>query len=360
MAPGGRARDAGLLVAFLALGGLAVLASAQDSRPKGKDSPPTDAPGTAPLDPFGFPETKPAKKTTTGTPMGAPADKNDAKTATSRSAYIARLLAAESRDRRPALRIAAQRACIEKALAAVPPTASAEVKKALDEAKRLLAAGKWAEAQAQAAQASALDWKLLAARLLAARALDAQERCDDELKVALDVAVSSSPADPVALHARALVLWHIGRIDDARKDLLHAREASPADGSLALSIGVLELDRGDAKAARDPLFVATDAMPSDVNALREMGRTLWLLEDWTGAAAAFERVVHVVEGPPLPPGQVAVAGRGTAPTERLALAVLFADRLDQRATAKEHARKFLQDGGVDFSLDAWVKALAGG
>ena len=361
MTASGRVRCAARLAALLVL--VPAFAFAQDSRSRGPEDPPTTA-DVAPPDPrdaLGYPDYAKRKKKTPGPgqAMGQPVDRNAGKTTAARSDYIEELLADEARDRRPAMRVTAQRACLLAALDAVPPTASAEVRKAIDESKRLLAARDWAGAHAQAVQASALDWKLLAPRLLAARALEAQGKFRESLNGPLDTAVSSAPADPLALHARALVFWHLERLDDARKDVVQARKASPADGLLTLSLGAIEIDRGEVRTARDLLLAACDALPSDVTALREFVRTLWLGDDWDGAAAVFERIVRMSEGAPLPAGQVAIAGVEPALTEHLALAVLCADRLGgRRPDAKEHARKFLNQGGIDFALDAWLKALA--
>src|SRR5262245_29873886 len=355
-------RDGGVAVrstALLVLAALAASASAQES-PAGPRQPPaaeTPDPMGESANPLDGPQVTRKKQKTSGTQMGRPANVNASKTADSRGEYLAELLADSARDDRGPYLDAAMRACLALAVAAVPADANADARAAIAEGRKLLAGGKWEEAQAQAAKASAIDWKLLAPRLIAARALDAQGHGDEAVRGPLDTAVSSAPGDPVALHARALVAWRIGRLDDARKDLVHAREARPADAALALSLGALELERSDPKSARTFLMEAADAFPKSVFAFRALGRALYLCRDWAGAAAAFERVVDVAEGRLLPPGQIAIAGPGTAPTEHLALAVLCADRLDRRKDAKAHALKFAQEGGVDLSLRTWLASL---
>jgi tetratricopeptide (TPR) repeat protein len=347
------------LGALLVLASLGVPAFAQDERPSPKDAPAPEVPepGSEPANPLDGRDLTKKKQKTTGTQLGRPMDKDAAKTVDSRDAYLAEVLADAAREARGPYLDTAMSACLDAATAAIPADANADARAAVAEGRKLLAAGRWADAQAQAARATALDWKLLAARLVAARALEAQGRADDALEGPLDTAVASAPDDPVALHARAIVAWRMGRLDDARKDLVHAREAHPGDGALALSLGALELDRGDAKGAHPLLMDAADAFPQSAFALRTLARALHLCRDWAGAAAAFERVVRLVEGPPLPPGQIAVVGRGTAPTEHLALAVLCADRLDRRAAARAHAQAFAQEGGIDLSLRVWLESL---
>jgi Flp pilus assembly protein TadD len=346
------------LAAALALLCVAAVADDHDPSPPRGPHPPAKPPlpPEAP-NPLDFADREERKKKTGGSAVAKPMDENAGRTAATRGAYLAALMAETSKEGCGAWRTAVDRACLDAAYAAVPASAGAELRRTLADARKSLAAGRWQDAQTQAVQASALDWKLLAPRLVAAQAIAAQGRQEDALKGPLDTAVSFAPEDAVALHSRALALWRLERLDDARMDLVQARKARPADGALALTLGAVELERGDAKAARPLLLDATDALPENPFGLRSLARALYLCQDWTGAAAVLERVVRVVEGAPLPPGQVAVAGRGPAPEEHLALAILCADRLDRRADAKAHARTFRQQGGVDLSLDAWLTEL---
>src|SRR5262245_48831572 len=227
-------RDGGVaarIAAVLVAGSLGASAFAQDRAPSPRQAPAPEPPDpwTDPLDPLGRREPGGKKPKPSSTPMARPVDKDAVKTVDSRSAYLASVLADAAQAARGPFLDAAMRVCLDAAFAAIPADANADARAAAAEARKLLAAGKWAEAQAQAARAASLDGRLRAPRLVAARALEAQGHGEDALKGPLDVAVASAPADPVALQARAIVAWRLGRLDDARKDLVHAREARPRD-----------------------------------------------------------------------------------------------------------------------------------
>lgn len=352
---------AACLAASAALASASAAARAGDDKPSPPETRPEDAdPLVDPVPPLVDDAASKArgKKAGSGAPLTAKAAGPDAgKTETSRTRYLAQFLDDLARDGRSAFLDAAARDSIDASIAALPAACPAGVRKSIAEARRLAGLGKWIEAQALAQQVLALDDRNVAARLVAARAVEAQGRADDAISTQLAQAVAADLADPWPRHLRGIVEWRIGRLDEARTDLVKATTLRPGDGRLSLSLGVLDLERGAPKDATISLLAAADARPGDPIVWRALAHASVLTADWTGAAASFERVVRLVEGEKLPPGQVPAEPRPPALNERLCLALVYADHLHDRDRAAAHARAFAAGGGVDLALDEWLRRL---
>jgi tetratricopeptide (TPR) repeat protein len=316
----------------------------------GDEKDPTSRDGPDDMGAKKDPKKKPSSDGAAGTPAANEAG-DAGKTVKSRARRLATLLNDAAADGRAAFLATAEGESIDAAAASLPKDCPPKIRASIDDARRLLGLGKWADALATATDTIAADGRFGVSRLIAARALEAQGRASDALSQQLDPAVASAPDDANALHVRAIVQWGTGNLDAARKDLVRALAARPSDGRILLSFGVLDAERKSFDDAAASLLRATDERGDDVVAWRGLARSMYFSGDWPGAVASLERVVRIVEGPqPVPGGRPALDAR-------VELCVLYADRIADREKAKAQAAAFLNGGGVDLPLDAWLKAL---
>lgn len=247
-------------------------------------------------------------------------------------------------------------------------------------AHALLLAEQFDAAAAAASQAIAADPSIADAYLTGARALEMKGAFAEAIKTYYSPGVKALPDEPALRHARGLAYWDLDKRSDARRDLEAAVKAAPADGRYLLTLGEMYYHLEMYPQSLEKLLAAADRRPDDASLWRALARTSTSLKQWDKAAAAFEEVVRIVEGPRAPPpgagggeapngGAPApapeqpaapVAPPGKATSEHLQLAYLYAEYLNDLERAKTHARKWREQGGKNDNLDDWVTNLLEG
>ncbi len=122
-------------------------------------------------------------------------------------------------------------------------------------------------------------------------------------------AIEHNPSSVPAYRALAGLLAGRGELRRAQGLLMRAVEIDPGCAEAQLMLGVMLRRRGRHDAALQPLICATNAMPNDAVAWRELGEALLLHGDLEEAYEAFERVSTLEPGSAGPVGQAAVAER---------------------------------------------------
>ncbi|MGE0519115.1 MAG: M48 family metalloprotease [Candidatus Binatia bacterium] len=102
------------------------------------------------------------------------------------------------------------------------------------------------------------------------------------------------PNDPMAAYLVGLVDLETGRVDDAERALLAAREGGVQDADREL--GRLALRRRDAARARELLTAHLDKKPADAAALIELATADEALGDRHGALSAYRRALDLAPG----------------------------------------------------------------
>jgi arylsulfatase A-like enzyme len=210
------------------------------------------------------------------------------------------------------------------------PKALAAVDTRLQEAAAAYSAGRYAEAAESARQAVALRPGMALGYEQLALALRQLERHDEAI-AALREAVArgirresllralafalaevgrapeavaalepwagpGTPAEPATLAALAVALSDAGRQDESIAVLERARAVDPEDPKIYENLGIAELRRGDARAARDRLqraLALNDRLPISWNTL---GVAFYQLGDRNAALDAWERAVALDGG----------------------------------------------------------------
>ncbi len=290
--------------------------------------------------------------------------------------------------------VAAMRA-YDTAYSLAPATSPLRVEALVGSACAMLAQGMIDQCVAAADRAIEADPKAVAAYLVAGRALGAGGKFDDAVRKYFNPGLKADPSAASLKHARGVAIWLGGNPIRAKPDLKAAVQAEPQNGRFQLTLGELHYQLKEHKDAAAAFVVAAERRPRDPVAWRGVGRAYTSLEDWTAAAAAYEEVVALVEGTPSPadagapaapaeppPASPPAPGAGDGPPpggdapkkddapapapmkapefatdEHLFLTLIYADHLNDKAKAKAHARKWLEQGGTNVNLDSWVQNL---
>ena len=258
------------------------------------------------------------------------------------------------------------------ALALLPLPSAEKVRTLCAKAFVLLRLQKWDQALTAAEKALGIDEKCVSAYLHAGFALAAQGRQEEAIKKYYRPGQKYAPDDARLHHAIGTALWETTKDIEAKKELEAAVKADPKNVRYRLTLGQMYYDLKMFKPAGEQLVRVVEARPYDVECWRSYGRVCCALKDWDQAVESYETICKLLEAPA--PAAAAPSDTPAAPAPEAAapmdedllkkahlyLAIIYGDHMKKRDKAKEHAKRFVQLGGVDQNLQSFIDDLISG
>lgn len=193
-----------------------------------------------------------------------------------------------------------------------------------------------------AEKATAIDPKSEDAWAAGGEALVAGGEADDATKRFWRPGLKSLPQSARLHHGYGLALFAADKLTDAARELREAVKLAPREGRYRLSYGELLYQSMKEKDAAPELAESVELRRDDRIAWACLAHAHVSNQKWTEAAEAYEKVCA------LDPAAV---------DEHLYLAVIYADRLNQKDKGRAHAATYRERGGSDAQLDVWLDVL---
>lgn len=206
----------------------------------------------------------------------------------------------------------------------------------------LLRLARWVEAQDAADRVLGIDKANATAFAQGAHALAAQDKQKDAIDKYYKPGIKACPADARLMHDYGVALWQMKKTNDAKKPLEDAVKMAPKNGIYQHSLGELYYELRKYKEGIQALFQATELLPRNREAWKSYAKVCYAGKEWQESAKAFEKVIEV------DPESV---------DEHMYAAVIYADELKDKETAKKHVQEFLKKGGQAGELQSWVDNL---